>query len=101
MSIYYSVLEVTPTSQDWIPAYLAASNRLVTKHGGQYIARTSNHERLEGNGESPALRIIIQWPSRQAALNFMQDPEYVPHLEARTAGSISHHTLIEGLDALA
>lgn len=26
-------------------------------------------------------------------------PEYAPHLKARTAGSISHHFLIEGVDA--
>ncbi|WP_114765041.1 DUF1330 domain-containing protein [Vibrio rhodolitus] len=101
MSIYYSVLEVTPTKQDWVPAYVENSNRLVEKHGGKYIARTSVHESLEGDRENPALRIIIQWPSRQAALDFMQDPEYAPHLAGRSAGSISHHTLIEGVDALA
>lgn len=28
----------------------------------------------------------------------MSDPDYAPHLEARTAGSISHHYLIEGKD---
>ena len=59
------------------------------------------HERLEGKGEALALRIIIEWPSRQAALDFMNDPEYVPHLNARTAGSISNHYLIEGNDQLA
>ncbi|MCG8466794.1 MAG: DUF1330 domain-containing protein, partial [Gemmatimonadetes bacterium] len=29
------------------------------------------------------------------------DPEYRPHLEARTTGSESHHVLIEGTDDLA
>ncbi|WP_417227802.1 DUF1330 domain-containing protein [Amphritea sp.] len=94
---YYSVLDVTPTSDDWIPAYSAVSDTLVSKHGGQYIARTSNHERLEGEGEGAAMRIVIVWPSRQAALDFINDPEYQPHLKARTAGSISNHYLIEGL----
>ena len=98
---YYSVLEVTPTNQDWIPAYLEPANRLVAKYGGKYLARTASHERLEGKGEAAALRIILQWPSKEAALSFMNDPEYVPHLKARTAGSISHHFLIEGKDDLA
>ncbi len=98
---YYSVLDVTPTAQDWVPAYVSVSSALVEKHGGKYIARTNVHERLEGNREAPALRIIIEWPSRQAALDFMNDPEYVPHLNARTAGSISNHYLIEGNDQLA
>ena len=30
----------------------------------------------------------------------MSDPAYVPHLKARTAGSNSHHFLIEGKDDL-
>ena len=31
----------------------------------------------------------------------MNDPAYKPHLEARKAGSNSHHFLIEGEDDLA
>ena len=98
---YYSVLAVTPTSEDWIPDYLGPANRLVAKHGGTYLARTASHERLEGEGEDAALRIILEWPPKEAALAFMRDPEYVPHLEARSAGSVSHHFLIEGKDDLA
>ncbi|WP_117235542.1 DUF1330 domain-containing protein [Vibrio maerlii] len=101
MTTYFSVLEVTPTTDAWVADYVPVSNKLVTKYGGKYIARTSVHERLEGDRESPALRIIISWPSKQAALDFMADPEYVPHLKARGAGSISHHALIEGIDQLA
>ena len=98
---YYSVLAVTPTSEDWIPDYIGPANALVAKHGGRYLARTASHERLEGEGDGAALRIILQWPSKEAAQAFMSDPDYVPHLEARTAGSVSHHFLIEGKDDLA
>ncbi|MEM7586099.1 MAG: DUF1330 domain-containing protein [Acidobacteriota bacterium] len=98
---YYSVLAVTPTSEDWIPDYIGSANALVAKHGGRYLTRTSSHERLEGEGEDAALRIIIEWPTQEAAKAFMSDPAYVPHLEARTAGSNSHHFLIEGKDELA
>ena len=98
---YYSVLAVTPTSEDWIPDYIGPANRLVAKHGATYLARTASRERLEGEGADAALRIILEWPSKEAALAFMRDPEYVPHLEARGAGSISHHFLIEGKDDLA
>jgi len=98
---YYSVLAVTPTTEVWIPEYISTANALVAKHGGKYLARTSIHERMEGKGEGAALRIIIEWPSKEAAKAFMSDPEYVPHLKARTAGSNSHHFLIEGKDDLA
>lgn len=98
---FYSVLAVTPSRDDWVADYLPAANRLVAQHGGRYLARTANHERLEGEGESAALRILIEWPSREAALAFMMDPDYKSHLEARHAGSNSHHHLVEGKDDLA
>ena len=98
---YYSVLAVTPSSEDWIPGYLPTANKLVEKHGGKYLARTATHEQVEGSNQTAALRIILEWPSKDAAMNFMNDPEYKPHLEARTAGSESYHFLIEGKDDLA
>ena len=98
---YYSVLAVTPTSDDWIPDYLPTANKLVAAHGGKYLARTSAHEQIEGTETPAALRIVIEWPSKAAAENFMSDPEYQPHLAARTGGSESVHFLIEGKDDLA
>lgn len=98
---YYSVLAVTPTSEDWIPDYIGPANKLVAEHGGKYLARTASHETMEGNGQDAALRIVIEWPSKEAAVAFMNDPGYMPHLKARTEGSESHHFLIEGKDDLA
>lgn len=98
---HYSVLEVTPTTDAWVADYIGPANALVAQHGGTYLARTASHERLEGNGEDAALRIIIKWPSKEAAEAFMKDPAYAPHLKARTAGSVSHHFLIEAKDDLA
>ena len=99
--VYYSVLAVTPITEDWIPDYIGPANALVAQYGGKYLARTASHEQLEGERQDSALRIVIEWPSKQAAIGFMNDPEYVPHLKARTAGSNSFHFLIEGKDDLA
>jgi len=98
---YYSVLDVTPTDDKWVADYVAVSGKIVEKHGGRYLARTTSHQQIEGNDQPAALRIILEWPSKEAALNFMKDQEYVPHLESRTKGSVSHHFLIEAKDDLA
>jgi len=98
---YYSILDVTPTTDKWIPDYLPTANRLVAKHGGKYLARTASHEQVEGAANNAALRIIIVWPSKEAAIAFMKDPEYAPHLKARTEGSVSNHYLIEAKDEFA
>ena len=99
--MYYSILAVTPTTDEWIPSYIGPANELVAKHGGKYLARTSTHEQIEGEKQDAALRIIIKWPSKEAALAFMNDPGYVPHLKERTAGSESFHFLVEAKDDLA
>lgn len=98
---FYSVLAVTPTTDTWVADYIGPANKLVAKHGGKYLARTASHEQVEGQDDPAALRIVIEWPSRDAALAFMKDPDYMPHLEARTNGSKSFHFLIEGKDDLA
>lgn len=97
---FYSVIFVTPTSEDWVAAYVPATTRIVETHGGRYLARTPEHAQLEGAPEAAGLRVIIEWPSKQAALDFMADPEYAPLLAARQNGSKSIHFLIEGRDAL-
>ncbi|MDB6176329.1 DUF1330 domain-containing protein [Paracoccus sp. Z330] len=98
---YYSVLAVTPTDEGWIPDYVPVANELVAKHGGRYLARTTSHQQIEGADSPAALRIILEWPSKEAAEAFVADPEYAPHLRARTRGSDSVHFLIEGKDVLA
>lgn len=43
---FYSVLEVTPSKEDWIPDYLPTANKLVGQYGGKYLsctARSSDH----------------------------------------------------------
>ncbi len=98
---YYSVLAVTPTTDQWVADYVEAANKLIKKHGGKFLARTTSHETLEGEGQEAALRVMIEWPSKDAATAFVNDPDYVPHLKARLDGSESHHFLIEGKDELA
>lgn len=97
---YYSLLDVTPKTRDWMQAYEEVTGPLVKEYGGEYIAKTINHVKLEGKNEgyTPTVRVIIKWPSKVAALGFMNDPRYAPHLAARTNGSISNHFLVEGID---
>ena len=96
----YSVLAVTPTSQDWIADYLPNANALVAKHGGRYLARTATHQQVEGPEQPAALRIVIEWPSVDAALAFENDPDYSLYLDARLKNSNSLHFVVAGQDDL-
>ncbi|UXX82375.1 DUF1330 domain-containing protein [Roseovarius pelagicus] len=97
----YSILAVTPTSEGWIPSYIEPVGKIIAKHGGKYLVRTTSHEQVEGADSPAALRIILEWPDRQAALNFVNDPDYAPYLKARREGSDSVHFVVEGKDDLA
>ena len=98
---YYAVVFVTPTTDAWIPDYIAAVNPLVQKHGGRYLARTVSHERLEGDGENPGVIAILEWPSKAAAEAFYRDPAYQAPLQARLAGAANEFFLVEGKDDFA
>lgn len=98
--IHYSVIDVTLISHDWIVGYVNLANTLIAEYGGKHLARTSNHECLEGHDTKPTFRIIIEWPSREAAIGFMNDERYKTILDARTKGTVSNHFLIEGRDDL-
>lgn len=98
---YYSVLDVTPTDDSWIPDYLPVANAGVAAYGGRYLARTATHEQVEGDAQPAGVRIIIEWPSREAALAFMADKDYAPHLARRLQNSVGHHYLIAAQDDMA
>jgi uncharacterized protein (DUF1330 family) len=98
---YYSVVFVTPSTDTWIPDYLATVTPLVRQHGGRYLAPTSSLERLEGSDPSPALVALVEWPSKEAAEGFYRDPAYQPHLNARLAGAANDFFNVEGKDDFA
>ncbi|WP_435578816.1 DUF1330 domain-containing protein [Gilvibacter sp.] len=49
------------------PNYVHAVGEIVARHGGKYLVRTTNYQRLEGEGENPAAFIIIEWPTKKLA----------------------------------
>lgn len=97
----YSMLAVTPGADAWVPDDIGPANARAARHGGRHLARTAAHEQLEGAQSPSALRIVIEWPSAEAAKAFMADPDHAPHPAARTAGSTSVPFLVEGVDDLA
>lgn len=95
---YYSVAEIDITDQSWVPAYIANVTRLVEGAGGRYLARTSRVEKIEGERPRPQIALIIEWPSRAAAVAFYESAEYRPYRERRLAGAQNEFLLVAGED---
>ncbi|MEW6735390.1 MAG: DUF1330 domain-containing protein [Acidobacteriota bacterium] len=95
---YYCVAELDITDQSWVPAYIKNVTKLVEQHGGRYLARTSNIEKIEGERKTPQIFLIIEWPSKEAAYAFYDSDEYRPYLKSRIEGASSEFVLVAGED---
>lgn len=95
---YYCVAEIEITDQSWVPGYVQNVTKIVERCGGRYLARTSNIEKLEGEREAPQIYLIIEWPSREAALSFYESDEYKPYRKSRIEGGRNELALVAGED---
>jgi uncharacterized protein (DUF1330 family) len=74
--------------------YLAQTIPFIEKHGGRYLTKAGSHEMLEG--EQPTRVVIVEFPSKQAAKDWYNDPGYKPLIAKRHAAARSTMTLIDG-----
>ena len=65
---------------------------------GDCSHRSGRIEALEGEAPDASLVALIEFPSREAAMEFAADPDYAPFGEARKAGSVSNFYLIDDTD---
>ena len=94
----FIIASVLVTDDKWVPEYAARVHEIAAKHGGKYLSRSGNIEVLEGNSDELTLIALIQFPNKEAAKAFANDPEYAPFGKARQAGSKSTLLLIDDTD---
>ena len=69
---------------------------LITKHGGEYLARGAGFEVLVGDWQ-PTRIVIFRWPSREAMEAFDGDPDYQELKALRlSASTTKNFLLVEG-----
>lgn len=95
---HYAVAELAISDPAWVAPYVRAVTAMVERRGGRYLARTSQVERLEGERQLPQVVLILEWPSREAALAFYDSDEYRPYRDSRLAGAAGHLLLVAARD---
>ena len=81
----------------WRTTYRETVDKLVAKHGGRYVVRTScPWEVLEGSAPDMTNITMIEFPSMELARAWYTDPEYAPMRELRQTGSRLNFLLVEG-----
>jgi uncharacterized protein (DUF1330 family) len=94
----YAIAEMDITDPSWVQEYVERVTPLVEARGGRFLARTLKAEKLEGERETSQIYLLIEWPSREAAVEFYESEEYRPYREARVAGARNELVLVAGED---
>ncbi len=95
---YYAVFELEITDPSWVQPYVQNVTAMVERHGGRYLTRTSTVERIEGERKAPQVMVIVEWPSKEAALAFYNSEEYRPYRQSRLRGARNESLLAPGED---
>jgi len=95
---HYIIGEMNITDPAWISDYVQSVTPMIEARGGRYLARTPRVERLEGDRPPPQIQLLLEFPSREAALEFYESDDYRPYRESRIAGSRSEMWLVAGED---
>lgn len=97
---YYSLASLQLTDDKWVADYVRDVTPMVERAGGQFLSRTPRIERLEGEGTTPHVLVLIEWPSREAAEAFYRSEEYEPYIRSRVESSRSEVFLFPGHDVM-
>jgi uncharacterized protein (DUF1330 family) len=92
----YVTANLTITDPSWVETYIPAVHDLVAKHGGRYIAQSTEVTVVEGDGPAPSVSVIVEFPDRAAAEAWYNDDAYKPWLEARQARSTGTALMFDG-----
>ena len=91
---HFFISETTILDPAWLADYTQHVPPLVESFGGSYFARAGEVALLEGEGEAPQFYSILSFPTREAAKEFYNSPEYEPYKRARQAGARSRILIV-------
>ncbi len=81
----------------WVAEYSPIAEKTVQRHGGKYLVRGANMEKIEGSEDLPTLMVVLEFPDAESVHAWHEDPEYKPMIELRQASSELELTIVEGL----
>lgn len=77
--------------------YVAHVPALIEKHAGRYCVRGGETQVLEGQWQPDRL-VVLEFPDRDAAMAFYNDPEYLPFRDLRQSVTDSAVVMVDGCD---
>lgn len=81
MSAYFILTQTIDDLDEFRQSYIPKVFPILLKHGGEVLVADFAAEPLEGEPAKGA--VVIRFPSKQAILDFENDPEYQPTKKIR------------------
>ncbi|MDP9045928.1 MAG: DUF1330 domain-containing protein [Pseudomonadota bacterium] len=92
----YWIARVDVADPEQYKAYVAANAEPLRTFGGRFLVRGGAFDNPEGSSRSR--NVVIEFPSRDAALACWHSPEYQAAVKLRTGVSTVDMVVIEGYD---
>ena len=91
------MVEITVDDNDGMGPYREKVADTVAAHGGKYLILGGETEVLEGNiGQHPT-KVLLEFPSMDAARGWYHSAEYQEILPARLKSSTANFLLVQGV----
>jgi uncharacterized protein (DUF1330 family) len=92
----YVLAEIEVTNPEGYKEYTAVVPATITQYGGKFLTRGGSIEVLEGDWPTRR-RVLIEFPSMEAAKRWWDSPEYEKPMAMRRANSKGRLLLLEGV----
>lgn len=93
----YVIAEIEITNPDGYKEYTRAVPATIEKYGGRFLVRGGQATVLEGEWPERR-RVVIEFPTVEAARAWWSSPEYEKPMAMRRANSKGRLLLLEGAD---
>ena len=92
----YLVVDITVHDSEPYKEYARQVPPFIEKHGGVYHVRGGVTEVREG-GWSPERLVVVEFPSKEDAKAFLDDPGYQPVAEIRHRAATTNMVIADGM----
>ena len=92
----YALIELEITNLDGMAPYMAAVSDTIAAHGGKYLVRAGQTEVAEGGLGAYPTKVVLEFPTMEAARAWYDSPEYQAILPHRLANAKGNFVWAEG-----
>lgn len=92
----YIIAHIEVTDLDDYMTYAAQTVALAEAAGGRFLVKGGGFTQLEGNG--PDRHVLIEFPTRQQAIDWYNSPEYQRILPIATSSARRDLIVVDGIE---